>query len=209
MMLLCSSLTNKMINLYSGTPGSGKSFHVCNDIYDYLKFKRKNVIANFPIQTNKIKNIKGRFVYKTNDDLTIDYLLEFNNLYHKRNKENQTLIVIDEAGIKFNSRLWQDKGRLEWLNFFSQHRKFGYEIILISQSDLMLDKQIRTFIEVNHIHRKMANNGKVGLLLSPLCSFVDIKYWYGMNVKLGVDFLHYSKKIADLYDSYMLFDNGV
>ena len=33
------------------------------------------------------------------------------------------------------------------MTFFSQHRKLGFNIILITQSDRMLDKQIRSLVE--------------------------------------------------------------
>lgn len=197
-----------MIELYSGTPGSGKSFHATLRCYDALRWAGANVISNFPINLEKIKKVKGKHIFLNNHDLTVDYLINFHRLYHKPHKEAQTLLVIDEAGIKFNSRNWQDKDRLKWLDFFSQHRKFGYEIILISQSDLMLDKQIRAFIEVEHIHRSMKRNGKMGFLLSPIFTFADIRVWYCMNMKLGVEFIRYSKRIADIYDSYMLFNDG-
>lgn len=193
-----------MISLYSGTPGSGKSFHTCEDIYYALRWQGKNVIANFPIKS--IKKQKGLFVYKKNDDLSVRFLVDFAKDHHKPFKENQTLLVIDEAGIKFNARKWADKDRLDWLNFFSQHRKLGYDVILVSQSDLMLDKQIRAFIEVNHVHRRMSSNGKVGKMLSPLFTFCDIRYFYGLNLRLGVDFLRYRKNIGNLYDTFMMFE---
>lgn len=193
-----------MIALYSGTPGSGKSFHTCEDIYYALRWQKKNVIANFPIK--QIKKQKGIFVYKKNDELIVSYLVDFAKLHHKPFSENQTLLVIDEAGIKFNARKWADKDRLDWLNFFSQHRKLGYDVILVSQSDLMLDKQIRAFIEVNHVHRRMSSNGKLGVLLSPIFTFCDIRYFYGLGLRLGVDFLRYKKSIGNLYDTYMMFE---
>ncbi len=195
-----------MIELYSGTPGSGKSFHATKRIYDILKYTKKNVIANFPINLLKIKNRKGTFYYYNNNELTVKTLVEFAKENHVPCKENQTLIVIDEAGIKFNSRCWQDKDRLNWLDFMSQHRKLGFEIILISQADLMIDKQIRAFIEVEHVHRKMSMNGLGGLLLSPIFTFADIKRWYAMNLGLGLEFIRYKKSIADLYDSFMMFN---
>ncbi len=37
-----------MIYLYTGTPGSGKSYHVAKEIYFYL-YHGRNVIANFDI----------------------------------------------------------------------------------------------------------------------------------------------------------------
>ena len=53
------------------------------------------------------------------------------------------MIVIDEAQCIFNSRDWNGKGivhsalkkqpdsRMDWIKFFSQHRKFGFNVILI------------------------------------------------------------------------------
>ena len=193
-----------MIELYSGTPGSGKSFHATERIYYNLRFGR-NVIANFPLKS--IPKQKGIFLYLPNEELTIKALVEFAKNNHKNFKESQTLIVIDEAGIKFNARSWADKDRLNWLNFLSQHRKFGFDVVLISQADIMLDKQIRQFIEIEHNHRRMANNGKIGFLLSPLFTFCDIKTWYGLNLRLGCDFIRYRSRIANYYDSYKLFSD--
>ena len=42
-----------MIYLYTGTPGSGKSYHVARDIYFFLHYGR-NVIANFDINYDAI-----------------------------------------------------------------------------------------------------------------------------------------------------------
>lgn len=197
-----------MIELYSGTPGSGKSFHAVDRIYCVLRIG-KNVIANFPIAFPPHHKQRGDFKYLSNTDLTVSALIQYAREHHKPYKEHQTLIVIDEAGIKFNARNWQDRERLKWLEFFSQHRKFGYDIILISQADIMLDKQIRTFIEIQHIHRKMSNNGWVGLILSPLITFCDVKRWYGIDMSLGCDFIRYKHSIAKIYDSYAMFDNGL
>ena len=65
-----------MICLYSGTPGSGKSYHVTEQIFYSLRFGR-NVIANFPIRVDKIKKCRGKFLYLDNQHMTIKALLEF------------------------------------------------------------------------------------------------------------------------------------
>lgn len=201
-----------MIYLYSGTPGSGKSYHAVVDIVRKLGRKSKNrVIANFPLSGKKITD---KFEYWDNSDITISRLMNYARQYHKLGVEGQCLIVIDEAQCIFNSRDWNGKGvlhsalkrqpdsRMDWIKFFSQHRKFGYNVILIAQSDKMLDKQIRSLIEYDVKHIKM-NNGFFFFLPT---SFLAVEKWYGQRMKLGQEVIWYRKRIAAMYDSYALFD---
>lgn len=203
-----------MIYLYSGTPGSGKSYHAVADILAKLNRKHKNnVIANFPLTIRK--PVRGIFQYWDNPDLTIANLMQFAQQHHRRGIEGQTLVVIDEAQCIFNSRDWNGKGiiqgalkknpetRMEWIKFFSQHRHLGFNFILIAQSDKMIDKQIRVLIENDVKHLKI-NNGFFCFL--PFTCFLAITKWYGQNMKTGTEIIKYKRKIARCYDSYALFD---
>lgn len=196
-----------MIYLYSGSPGSGKSLHVAKDIYYRLNYSRKpnNVIANFMINEKMIKNKNAKFIYKDNSDLTVKFLLEYALENHKIGQENQTLVVVDECQVIWNSREWQSStNRMEWIKFFTQHRKLGYNFIVISQNDRMIDRQIRALFEYEIKHRKV-NNFKIGKIL-PVSTFAAISYWYGVNEKLGVEFFFYRKKWGKFYDSYGTFE---
>lgn len=201
-----------MIYLYSGTPGSGKSLHVARDIYNRLNYNKKypNVIANFTINEKMIKNKKANFIYRDNSELTVEYLVNYAIKNHKMGIENQTLVVVDECQVIWNSRDWQ-KGinRLEWIKFFTQHRKLGYNFICIAQNDRMVDRQIRVLFEYEVKHRKI-NNYKIGRLL-PFPAFAAITYWYGVNEKIDVEFFTYRKKWGKFYDSYGAFelDNSI
>lgn len=195
-----------MIYLFSGTPGSGKSLQTAREIY--LKLRRGgNVIANFGVNVNKISNNGkkkiGKFTYVSNADLTVNYLINYSKKNHIANKENQTLVVIDEAQVLYNSRSFNNKDRLEWITFFSQHRKLGYNIILVAQMDRMLDRQIRGLIETEYKFRKI-NNFKFGKLL-PTSVFIAVEYWYGINEKVGSSMFTYSRKYGNLYDTFALF----
>lgn len=195
-----------MIYLYSGTPGSGKSLHVARDIYYRLNYNRKypNVIANFPINEKMIKNKKANFIYKDNSELNVNFLVNYAVSNHMMGVENQTLVVIDEAQVIWNSRDWQRKNRMEWVKFFSQHRKFGYNFIFVTQYDRMLDRQIRSLVEYEVKHRKV-NNFKIGRLF-PVPVFAAVTYWYGVNEKISVEFFIYRKKWGKFYDSYGSFE---
>lgn len=205
-----------MINFYSGTPGSGKSLDMAHEICEWLKMK-KNVITNTPINRNAIcRNPKklGRVYNIDNYYITPEFLLNYAKKFHKQGKENQTLLVLDEAQILFapntvKLKCQEDKFyREKWLKFFTQHRKYGFNIIIVSQFDKLIDAQIRCLFEYNVIHRKANNFGMIGSLLTifhiPL--FVRIEYWYGVNQICSKRFFTYKKKFSKIYDTYGSFE---
>lgn len=202
-----------MISLYSGTPGSGKSLHIAQRIYHGLKSGR-TIICNFDIDRESIRRkrpLEMNFIYCNNSELTPQYLVEFSKFYHKdkkRVKEDDILLVIDECQIMFQSRKWNSAGREDWLIFFSQHRKLGYEIVLVAQFDGMIDRQIRSLIEYEYIHRKVSNFGIQGRIMSLFTFgnlFVCVKVWYPLSEKLGSEFFKAHKKYYQIYDTYNLF----
>ncbi len=217
-----------MIDLYSGTPGSGKSFHATQKIFYRLRYVGGRVIANFPINTDYVsfsffgylkkrffknsnpkKHKIGNFTYSNNNDLTVQFLKDYAKHNHLKGKEHQTLVVIDECGIMFNSRNFGRQDRMDWIEFFSLHRHYGYDFILISQSDRMIDRQIRAFVEYEHKHRNVGHFKVFGKILALLCGgslFIDVTMFYGMREKVSSEYFRYSKKIASLYDSYLLYD---
>lgn len=197
------------ITLYTGSPGSGKSYNCVRTIYSWLtKRKNNSVIANFDITINNEKlkkRIKGKFTRIYDEDINIDYMINYYKENHLPNVEAQTLLIIDEASLFFNSREWMvDKGRKDWLKFMAQHRKFGYEIILICQNDRQIDRQIRSLVEYEKIHRK-ANNHKI-LSLFPKTLFVCVNYWYVLNMRVDSEMFFYRKKYGEIYDTFNTFN---
>ena len=97
-----------MIELYSGTPGSGKSLHVAERIYLGLKYGR-TIITNFQINKERIKKLhpKSIYIYLDNMELTPALLMELGRqhieLFGRR--EDSILLVIDECQILFDSFL--------------------------------------------------------------------------------------------------------
>lgn len=200
-----------MIYLYSGTPGSGKSLHVAEKLYWRIK-NNKTVIANFDINYKKIHGKRlGEFIYIDNFELSPDILMALSREYFgddKVVKEGDLLLIIDECQILFNSRDWNQKNRNAWLSFFTQHRKFGFDIILVAQFDRMIDRQIRALIEYEYIHRKVSNFGIPGKIMSVIAAgnlFVCVKVWYPLKEKVGSEFFRAKRKYYSLYDTFMMF----
>lgn len=202
-----------MISLYSGTPGSGKSLHAADRIVWAIRMRRP-VVCNFDVNPDVVG--KDRYVryfkYVENQDLKPGLLVDHSRQYFDGRpvKEDRILLVIDEAQLLFNAREWDHSGRKEWISFFTQHRKYGFSIILVAQFDRMLDRQLRSLIEYEYVHRKVSNFGWRGLLLSALLLsprlFVSVKVWYPMKEKVGSDFFRFRRKYARLYDSYVDFN---
>lgn len=192
------------ITLYTGSPGSGKSLDCTEKIIFNLE-NGVNVISNYDISIDH-KKIKGKLYVKTDEEITVNYLINFAKKNHIKGKENQTLIVLDEAQLKFNSRAWQDKSRVAWNKFFTVHRHLGYEIILATQKDTFLDSQLRGLIEYEVIHKNIKKS-KLGLIFPFMPNwFVSITYWYQSRMKVNVRYFLLKKKVIAAYDSYIMFD---
>lgn len=199
-----------MIQLYSGTPGSGKSLHIAERII-HLCNKKKDclVIANFEVDTSSFK-YKDRFMYIDNIDLNVSDLkvIALNFFKDHQRKEDSIFLFIDEAQLLFNSRDWNSKGRKDWLSFFTQHRKYCYNIVLVAQFDLMIDKQIRSLIEYEQIHRKLTNFGGIGLFLKLITFgdwFICVEHWYSINQKTSSYMFRAHKKYYQIYDTFQDF----
>jgi hypothetical protein len=96
-------------------------------------------------------------------------------------RESECLLIVDEAHRLLNVREgWGSRDVLQrrkgLLQFFSEHRHFGFDVILIAQADMMVDKQARFLIEHEVKHFKF--NQRYWWLPFPL--FARVTYWYGM-----------------------------
>lgn len=205
-----------MIEFYTGTPGSGKSYHLALRCFELLKYTRKNVIANFALNLDtmqltgigwikrKITNLsqgkivfkkynarplKGNFFYWNNAEITPERLLEFAQQHHPKQAEGQTLVIIDEAGIMFNCRQFASADRQNWTDFFAKHRHYGFDFILACQFDRQVDRQIRMCVEYEVVHRKLKNYQFLGWLMATLAGgniFLARSYWYASRDKLSI-----------------------
>jgi len=198
-----------MIELYLGSVGSGKSYHALRRGLEKISCRpARYVVANFPIKCRNKKD-KERWIFLDNDDLTVDMLIKISLEKGFIGKEGHALLIIDEAGINFNSRDWNIKGeeRKKWVKFFSQSRKFGYDVILVAQDERMIDRQIRSCAEYRVFHR-LANRFSWFKLL-PFKLFFYVSFWCGGNFRGGLQLDVLLPWVARRYDSMRLFDVDV
>lgn len=195
------------IFLMTGTPGSGKSLHMAAILKWRLK-RKLPTICNFEIAgANRLHG----FACIENDDLTCEYLEDFARDYFadKNFREGAIKLYIDECQLLFNARTWNDAKRKDWIKFFTQHRKLGYDVYLIAQFDTMIDKQLRALIEYEIKHRKLNNYGWVGRIASLLVLgrpvVVAVTYWYPMKQRISSEWIIGRKGLFKIYDTSKIF----
>ncbi|MCL2199742.1 MAG: zonular occludens toxin domain-containing protein [Defluviitaleaceae bacterium] len=197
-----------MIKILTGTPGSGKSYNMARMIRDALR-RKQNVISTVPINIPLVsKNGKkkiGDYKYIPIEQITEEMLRQYAAENHIKGKERQTLVFIDECQLIFNTRDWGIGGRREWIKFFTIHRHLGYDIILVTQVDSYIDKQIRALIEIEVRHKKASNM----LWWLPWTVFIHREEWYGTakREKLRIGMAVCLPSVFKIYDSYTIFDD--
>jgi len=127
-----------MIVIFTGLPGSGKSYKLGKTVVDLL-YTNKRI-------HEKTKTVK-RMLY-TNLQLSkavehefqgyFEYWTELRQLTSLRDAD----VIIDEVGTYFDSRLWETLS-LEMRRWLSQHRKFGVQIFGTAQDFAQVDKAFR------------------------------------------------------------------
>lgn len=193
--------------LFTGTPGSGKSYHAVLDVMTRLKKRGKKNALKQSVMTNFFVDTQHPgYKLLLPDEITPDFFYDYALQNHTVGMEGQTLVILDEAGTIFNSRDWGSNSnkRMEWIKFFSMHRHYGYNFILIAQMDRMIDRQIRGLIEYEVSHNKINNYWA----MLPVSMFLAVERWYGQKLKIGHKVILYNPKIAKLYNSFAIFEHA-
>jgi len=202
-----------MISIYVGPVGSGKSYHaLCEGLAHISVIPERYVVANFPIKFKrgrKGEREKRRWIYLPDEQMTVENLIKIS--FEKRffGKEGHALLIVDEAGVFFNARDWQVKGkeRVEWIKFFSQSRKFGYDVILVAQDLRMIDRQIRNMADFEVKHLNM--NKYFWFKMLPFKMFAVVYYWMNTRFRGSLRFMILRPWVAKRYDTMRIFNlNG-
>lgn len=149
------------ITLIKGRPGSGKSYEcVVHHILPVLKDGRK-VVTNVPLNVDHFVLVLGEEVrdlikvYPFDFDDNTHYLSspdDYKEYKEWRNDKGQApLFVLDECHLLFPSA---GRGKRaadiaeKQIKFFSGHRHWGFDFILMTQSDRKMNRTIREDIEI-------------------------------------------------------------
>ena len=222
-----------MIEVQQGTPGSGKSAAAVARAIMHLR-KGGVVAANFSLTDGWADEVARRYIWSHFDDeyrfkkasslwqrfMRVDSLAAIRSidpralavdLYKDDGKysEGTGLLILDEAQLVFNARKWEKN--MDWIEFFTQHRKLGWNVILIAHTIEMIDSQIRPLAEYESRFRNMQKMKLpiLGIPMSPFPLFLVIRRYAGLGAGASViadrDLYPLPLWAAKLYDSCLVF----
>lgn len=132
-----------MIVIFTGLPGSGKSYKLGKTVVDVLYRNRKyhqKRLETDPLAEKRIlwTNLKLSDEVEKEFEGYVKYWTDLRQLTPLRDVD----VVIDEVATYFDARLWETLS-LEMRRWLAQHRKFGIEIYGTSQDFAQVDKAFR------------------------------------------------------------------
>lgn len=189
-----------MISVYTGFPGSGKSLHAVSLIYAHVK-GQSMVVSNIDLS-----GFSDSPYYQYHDFRWFENVENVKKVASQHfNDKVKLLFVIDEAQVIFDSRNWSASGRMEWNIFFSMHRHYHCDFVLVTQSFQNLDKRIRANVEYQCQHINVKNATRVSHILLqffPDFMFISNRFYANSKERIGSDWIFARKKYTQLYNTY-------
>jgi zona occludens toxin len=147
------------INGIQGKPGGGKSYEaVVNHIIPTVTNDKRKVVTNLPLQVEHFCNVYGEYCRDLIDVIDGDFhnyggQRPFSKKEHflqyedwENEKGQKVLFVIDECHLSMGKGSC-DK---ELLEFFSMHRHYGFDILLITQNFRKVHQDIRDMVTIGY-----------------------------------------------------------
>ncbi len=209
-----------MIYLVDGVPGGGKTYWALRWFVDAICAGRpvatnldlvpdwsERVASMHPLRWRKA-SILARARELERLVVVADELPALYSYRLRGSGEGRGRMILDEVHNALNSRQWNDGDRGEHVRFYTQHRKLGWDVALITQYVDMVDKQIRNLIEYRVRTRNLKREKLAGVPVIPGNFFVAV-HELASAPKRGSsaqivkrDWYRLHKPTARLYDTF-------
>lgn len=206
-----------MVVIYTGSPGTGKTFTAVKEMLKLLR-RGKRVLTNVPLKLPDELSWCDLTVWD-NDQVSIQNLEDFADTHHEKDEdgdmlyESQTMVVIDEAHLFLGDDFLEKADKKDWTLFISQHRKWAFDFIIITQEIAQITRPVRKNFELECMHFKMEHfpikSTVINLLIvilklmkKPLFAQIEQVIRMRNNEFRGKKFFFFNKKIGKMYNTH-------
>lgn len=133
------------VSFVTGKLGSGKGKYAVMRLREAAVLEGRRIAGNVDLNLDKFAAKKAKVRYIRVPDKPTAH--DLNALGHGNpesyDEDRNGLLVLDELGTWFNSRSFQDRERAPVLDWLIHARKHGWDVLLICQNEIQIDKQAR------------------------------------------------------------------
>jgi hypothetical protein len=132
------------VQFVTGKLGGGKGKYAVMKLLEATKEGRR-IAGNVDLNLGEFakKRAKTRYIRVPDKPSPFDLQALGHGNPDSYDEDRNGLLVLDELGTWFNSRSFQDKERAGVLDWMIHARKHGWDVILICQNEIQIDKQAR------------------------------------------------------------------
>lgn len=207
--------------IIQGVRGEGKSLCAVGKIKEYMQ-RGRPVATNLTLFLDKfLPDDNDVLSYRLPDHPRLEDLQMLPPAYDPKYKgeDMNGLLVLDELGTWLNARNWNDKKRLELLNWLFLSRKDHWDLILLAQDHEMIDAQVRTTLCDYLVQASRLDRQKIPYLASSIKFFgfsgmmprvhrYHVFYGLSTNQPPVETWSYTGKDFYDGYDTNQKFLNG-
>lgn len=208
--------------IIQGVRGEGKSLAAVGKIKEYM-LKGRPVATNLNLfLDNFLPADCSTMAYRLPDHPRLEDFQMLPPAYDTKYKgeDKNGLLVLDELGTWLNARNWNDKKRLEMLNWLFLSRKDHWDLILLAQDFEMIDSQVRTTLCDYLVQASRLDRQKIPYLapmlqalgfnsFMPRVHRYHVFYGLSMQTKPIETWSYTGKDFYEGYDTNQKFLNGL
>ena len=187
----------------TGRLGAGKTLCAVDKIREYLSAGRR-VATNLDLNLEHLMPADSRAtVVRIPDRPRVEDLNGLGQGCEEggHSEERFGLLVLDECLTWLNSRSWNDKGRLQVLDWFLHARKLRWDIIFLLQNIEAVDGQLRDSLCEHFVQCRRLDKLKLFKVIQ-LPRIHHATVYYGTNASNGVYVDRWVYRGSDLFEAY-------
>lgn len=171
--------------------------HQLGGLSPFVRYLKSDYIRMIDFQLGLARSYLPLYSYHNNILEACNSALELGSA-----PEKTRLFVFDEAQIFINAREWQKSSKVI-IEFFTQSRKLGFDVYIISQDKDSIDRQVRCLADMQYVLKNLSNIRPFGIKIFPNVGLL-VKRHSATALFSGAQSVSYASWLGSIYNTSQL-----